>query len=455
MANIDAGDPPSYLTVLVSAFFNTSLSLDLVLSVAGILLLLLLSALISGAEAAFFSLSDSELETCRQRPQRAYQYILSLLQQPRRLLTTLLVMDNLINVGLVIIAMNLAIRVYGSNYLNFITVISLALLLTIAVAFFGEVLPKIRATHNRLAAARRMAWLVYLADILLKPVTSLLLSISNFIEHNVRNKPSSLVLNDLQNAIDASITDETTVEEKEILKGIVNFSTITVKQIMRSRVDVVAFDHDLSFPELIALINQEGYSRVPVYADTIDKIEGILYIKDLLPHLDAAPEFAWQQLIRPPYFVPESKKIDDLLREFQEMHVHMAIVVDEYGGTSGLLTFEDIIEEIVGEINDEFDEEEPLEYEQLDENTYIFEAHTSLSEFCKVTGMPAEVLEAVRKNNESVGGLMLELFSKIPQEGEEAVLDSYRFKIEAADSTKVKRVKVYVGDANENTSNVA
>ena len=449
MANIDAGDPPSYFPVLISAF-NFSLSLDLALSVVSILLLLLLSALVSGAEAAFFSLSDPDLETCRQRPQRSYRYIIKLLQKPRRLLTTLLVMDNLINVGLVIIAMNLATRLLGTDYLSFITVVSLALSLTIAVAFFGEVLPKIRATHNRLASARRMAWLVYLADTILTPITSLLLTISNFIERNVRNKPSSVILNDLQNAIDASVNAETTVEEKEILKGIVTFSSITVKQIMRTRVDITAFNQNLSLPELLNFINQEGYSRIPVYAGTIDKIEGILYIKDLLPHLDAAPDFAWQTLIRPPYFVPESKMIDDLLREFQEMHVHMAIVVDEYGGTAGLLTFEDIIEEIVGEINDEFDEEEPIEYEQLDQNTYIFEAQTSLNEFCKVTGMPAEVLEPVRKNNESVGGLMLELFAKIPQDGEEVMLDSYRFKIDAADSTKVKRVKVYVGDPNEN-----
>ena len=453
MANIDAGDPPSYFSVLISAV-NSSLSLDLALSVASIMLLLLLSALVSGAEAAFFSLSDTELATCRQRPQRSYQYIITLLQKPRRLLTTLLVMDNLINVGLVIIAMNLATRLLGTNYLSFITVVSLALFLTIAVAFFGEVLPKIRATHNRLASARRMAWFVYVADKILTPITSLLLTISNFIERNVRNKPSSVILNDLQNAIDASVTDETTVEEKEILKGIVTFSSITVKQIMRSRVDITAFNQELSLPELLSFINQEGYSRIPVYTGTIDKITGILYIKDLLPHLEATPDFAWQTLIRPPYFVPESKMINDLLREFQEMHVHMAIVVDEYGGTAGLLTFEDIIEEIVGEINDEFDEEEPIEYEQLDQNTYIFEAQTSLNEFCKVTGMPAEVLESVRKNNESVGGLMLELFAKIPQDGEEVMLDSYRFTIDAADSTKVKRVKVYVGDANE-TTNVA
>jgi CBS domain containing-hemolysin-like protein len=221
---------------------------------------------------------------------------------------------------------------------------------------------------------------------------------------------------------------------------------------MRSRVDVIAFSRDTGFGDLLGLINREGYSRIPVYADTIDQIEGILYIKDLLPYLDAGPEFNWQELLRPPYFVPEGKKIDDLLREFQDMHVHMAIVVDEYGGTAGLLTFEDIIEEIVGEINDEFDEEESQEYAQVDENTYIFEGQTSLHELTRVTGIPSEVLDQVRKSNESVGGLMLELFAKIPQDGEEIELDRYRFVIEAADSKRVKRVKVYVDDQYESSA---
>ena len=221
---------------------------------------------------------------------------------------------------------------------------------------------------------------------------------------------------------------------------------------MRSRVDVIAFSRETGFTELLRLINQEGYSRIPVYGETIDQIEGILYIKDLLPHLDASPDFHWQQLLRPPYFVPEGKKIDDLLREFQERHVHMAIVVDEYGGTAGLLTFEDIIEEIVGEINDEFDEEEREEYAQLDENTYIFEGQTPLHEFARVTGMPTEILDQVRKSNESVGGLMLEMFEKIPQEGEEIELDPCRFVIEAADNKRVKRVKVYVDDQYEDTA---
>ena len=442
MENTDAGDPPSYFTYLVSALFST-FSLEYALAATGIIVLLLLSALVSGAEAAFFSLSDAELATCRQHPKQPYKRILQLLEHPRRLLTTMLVIDNIINVALVIIIINLAIQLYGHN-LGFPVVLTISVALTIAISFFGEVLPKIRATQNRLTTACRMAGFLHWCDILLSPISGLLLGLSNLIERNVRAKPNSVRLDELQNAIDASLTTENR-EEKEILKGIVNFGSTTVKQVMHSRVDVIAFDITTSFTDLLPLINQWGYSRVPVYAETVDKIEGILYIKDLLQHLDAGPEFAWQGLLRPPYFVPESKKIDDLLREFQEMHVHMAIVVDEYGGTAGLLTFEDIVEEIVGEIKDEFDEEEEVEYTQLDENTFIFEGQTSLNEFCKVTGIEPEVMESVRKNNESVGGLMLELFSKIPQEGEEIELDTCKFIIEAADNKRVKQVKVYVG----------
>ncbi|MDB5260829.1 MAG: gliding motility-associated protein GldE [Adhaeribacter sp.] len=354
MENINGGEPPGNYIYLVSALFS-SFSLDYALEAVGIILLLLLSALVSGAETAFFSLSEAELATCRQHPQRSYQRILLLLQHPRRLLTSMLVIDNIINVALVMIILNLTLQLSGPH-LSFPLVLTIAVGLTIIISFFGEVLPKIRATQNRLTTASRMAGFLHLADKILAPISVLLLGISAMIERNVRAKSGSVQLDELQNAIDATLTTENQ-EEKEILKGIVNFSTTTVKQVMRSRVDVIAFEITTSFTDLLPLINQWGYSRVPVYADTVDKIEGILYIKDLLQHLDAGPDFSWQGMLRPPYFVPESKKIDDLLREFQEMHVHMAIVVDEYGGTAGLLTFEDIVEEIVGEINDEFDEE--------------------------------------------------------------------------------------------------
>lgn len=449
MENIDAGDPPSYYAYLVAALLSPD-SLVLLFSVAGITLLLLLSALVSGAEAAFFALSPSELEACRQQPRRSFQQIVSLLQNPRRLLTTLLVMDNLINIGLVIIAMNLVNHLYATESLSFLSILGLSLGLTIAIAFFGDVLPKIKGRHNGLRTARRMAGVVQAASVVFAPLIAFLLSLSHLLERQARNKPGSAALTELQSAIDASMREESNSGAKEILKGIINFSSTTAKQIMRSRVDVIAFSRHTPYPELLRLINQEGYSRIPVYSETIDQIEGILYIKDLLPYLDAGPDFNWQQLLRLPYFVPEGKKIDDLLREFQERHVHMAIVVDEYGGTAGLLTFEDIIEEIVGEINDEFDEEEAVEYAQVDENTYIFEGQTSLHEFARVTGMPTEILDQVRKSNESVGGLMLELFEKIPQDGEEIELDRCRFVIEAADNKRVKRVKVYVDVQNEN-----
>jgi putative hemolysin len=446
---IDAGDPPGFFFNLFAAV-SAPFPLELALAMGGIIFLLLLSALVSGAEAAFFSLSPAELEACRHQPKRAYQQITALLQHPRRLLTTLLVFDSLINIGLVIIAMNLTQHFYGNDSLDFVTILALSLGLTIAIAFFGDVLPKIRARQNSLKTARRMAGVVQAAGILFYPLVALLLGLSHLIERRMRNKPGSAALAELQSAIDASITEESSPGEKEILKGIINFSSTTAKQIMRSRVDISAISLETGFPELLRFINQEGYSRIPAYGDTIDQIEGILYIKDLLPYLDAAPDFNWQQLLRPPYFVPEGKKIDDLLREFQDRHVHMAIVVDEYGGTAGLLTFEDIIEEIVGEINDEFDEEKREEYAQVDENTYIFEGQTSLHELSRVTGIPTEILDQVRKSNESVGGLMLELFEKIPQDGEEIDLDRYRFVIEAADHKRVKRVKVYVDDQFEN-----
>ena len=447
---MDAGDPPSYLLNQVSALF-TYLSLEVAISALGIIILLLLSALVSGAEAAFFSLSEAELEICRQEPRASHTKMLQLLQNPRRLLTTLLVIDNFINIGLIMITLNAIIRIAGTNDLSFSTILVTALALTIAIGFFGEVLPKIRASQNRLHAARRMAGLVQAASFLVAPISGFLLALSNLIEKNVRNKPGSIIIDELQNAIDATISEENSPEEKEILKGVVTFGSISVKQVMRTRVDISAFSAELPFPDLLTFIKQERYSRVPVYKGTIDQIEGILYIKDLLPHLDAGPDFAWQQFLKPPYFVPESKKIDDLLREFQEMRVHMAVVVDEYGGTSGLLTFEDIIEEIVGEINDEFDEAEESGFLQLDENTYVFEGQTPLNDFCRTTGIAPDILEPHRKNSESVAGLLLEVFSRIPQEGEEIELDSCRFVIEEADIKRVKRVKVYVGHPDENS----
>ncbi|RNI32615.1 CBS domain-containing protein [Rufibacter immobilis] len=247
---------------------------------------------------------------------------------------------------------------------------------------------------------------------------------------------------DLALSLDQAPAAPASPQEKGLLKAIVNFSSITVKQIMRSRVDVIAFHRRTPFPALLKQVHQWGYSRIPVYTHGLDKIDGILYVKDLLPYLNAPADFVWQNLIRTPYFVPETQKIDELLREFQERRVHMAIVVNEYGDTTGLLTLEDVIEEIVGEIHDELDEEEDHYYTQIDEHTFLFEGRTSLHDFCKIVDPPADLLAPIRAEVESVAGLMLRLFSRIPHTGEETQLGPYLFRIEAADSKKIKKIRV-------------
>ncbi|WP_246343669.1 gliding motility-associated protein GldE [Adhaeribacter radiodurans] len=458
MENIDSGGDPeskSFIVLSLLLILPDFSGLLPYLTFICIIFLLTASALVSGAEVAFFSLSENDLILCRQSPKRSIHLIPVLLENPRRLLTTLLVLDTIINLSIVIISLHLFWEVVALPTINMGMLLGFTLLFTLAIAFFGEVLPKVYANQKNLITAQRMTGVVNTAQNLLSPLVSLLLYITQAIENRYRHRPTTQIIEELQQAIEEASTPETTHEEKEILKGIVNFGSLTVKQVMRSRMDIAAFDITQKLAEIIPLINQYEYSRIPVYNGSIDQIEGILYVKDLLPHLDASPDFIWQTLIRPPYFVPEIKKVDDLLKDFQERHVHMAIVVDEYGGTSGLLTFEDVIEEIVGDIKDEFDEEDEIVYSQINENTYIFEGKTSLADFCRIIGSTTDIFEPVRGKNESIGGLMIELFSKIPQDGEDTEFDKFKFVIESADNKHVKRVKVYVGESKENISSVA
>ncbi|MDQ3289920.1 MAG: gliding motility-associated protein GldE [Bacteroidota bacterium] len=458
MENIDSGGDPeskSFIALSLLLYISDFSGLLPYLTFICIILLLTASALVSGAEVAFFSLTENDLVFCRQSPKRSVQLIPVLLENPRRLLTTLLVLDNIINLSIVITSLHLYWGIASLPALNTGMLLGFTILFTLVIAFFGEVLPKVYANQKNLTTAQRMAGVVNTAQNLLSPIISLLLYVSQAVENRYRNRPTTQIIEELQQAIEEASTPDTTHEEKEILKGIVNFGNLSVKQIMRSRMDIAAFEITQKLDEIIPLINQFEYSRIPVYNGNIDQIEGVLYVKDLLPHLDAGPDFPWQNLIRPPYFVPEIKKVDDLLKDFQERHVHMAIVVDEYGGTSGLLTFEDVIEEIVGDIKDEFDVEDEIVYSQIDENTYIFEGKTSLADFCRIIGSHTDVFEPVRGKNESIGGLMIELFSKIPQEGEDTEFDKFKFIIEEADNKHVKRVKVYVGESKENISTMA
>ncbi|MES2733321.1 MAG: gliding motility-associated protein GldE [Bacteroidota bacterium] len=319
-----------------------------------LILLLFLSAVISGAEVAFFGLTSEERNQYRDGNQ-IEQKIAALLDNPRRLLATMLIGNHLFNLSFIVLSIYLTWEIVGSYTIQGLLLVSILSATTFILVFFGELLPKVYAHQKGFPFAQYTVNFIALLVVVLQPASWLLTNLTKIIEERAQRRNYRISVEELNQALEATTGENTTIEEKEILKGIVNFGNISAKQIMRPRVDITAFDRKMNFHQLMDKINKFGYSRVPVYYETIDKIEGILYIKDLLPFIDRDEHFFWQELLKQSYFIPESKKIDDLLYDFQEKRVHMAIVVDEYGGTSGLITLEDIIEEIVGEINDEFD----------------------------------------------------------------------------------------------------
>lgn len=407
------------------------------------IVLLFLSGMVSGSEVAFFSLDANQISQFKHSKDPTESLIYNLIKNPRRLLANILILNNLINVTIVTLSTFLTWQMFGAEADEGAVVAILTLVVTIAIIFFGEVLPKVYANQNNLAFARRTSLMLSFAQFFLLPLTNLLMSFSHIIEKRIEKKGYTISVGELNQTLEITTNKEATEEEKDILKGIVNFGTLSVKQIMKSRLDITAFDIELDFHELMDKINKTGYSRIPIYKETIDKIEGILYIKDLLPFIDKDENFQWQKLLRQGYYVPESKKIDDLLKDFQEKRVHMAIVVDEYGGTSGLITMEDIIEEIVGEINDEFDEDE-IAYNKLDENTFVFEGKTTLNDFCKIIGEDPTIFENVKGESESLGGLILEINNKLPRAGDKIRYDRFLFTVVAVDNKRIKRIRVLI-----------
>ncbi|MBW7468319.1 gliding motility-associated protein GldE [Pontibacter aydingkolensis] len=411
---------------------------------------MLLSALVSGAEAAFFSLSEQELERCRTSPIPAERTIHRLLQNPRKLLNTLLVFNNGINVSIITLFAYVAWQLFATRTLPAATLAASALFATFFIVFFGELLPKVYVQTRQLAIARSTVPLIKYMQFVARPLSWIMSGISRYIDKHYMIRGYNHTIEELHQSLDMALTnEESSPEERKILRGVVNFGAITVRQIMRPRLDVIAFNSTTKFTELLPQIVQWGYSRVPVYTQSTDKIDGILYVKDLLPYLDQGDDFNWLKLLRPPFFVPENKRIADLYQDFKDKHVHMAIVVNEYGTTSGLLTLEDIIEEIVGEINDEFDDDDDIIYSQLDENTFIFDGKTSLHDFCKIAELPFDAFNEVKGENETVAGLMLALFSRIPRVGEEAQYGRFHFTVESADAKRVKRVKINVRNKRE------
>ena len=419
-----------------------------------LVLLLALSAVISGSEVAFFSLNRDDINKCKNADTLREKSIAKLLEKPRVLLATILIANNLVNVAFITLSTFMVWQIVGSNTTEGLILVVLTTVASAAIVFFGEVAPKVYANHNNLGFAKLAVGLLKVFVVLFRPLSHVLLSISNVIESRVKRRGYNLSVDDLNTALEITTNEETTEEEKGILKGIVNFGTLSVKQVMRSRMDITALDIETDFHELMDKINKSGFSRIPVYSETIDKIEGILYIKDLLAHIEMEEDFQWQTLLRPGFFVPENKKVDSLFRDFQEKRVHMAIVVDEYGGTSGLITMEDVIEEIVGEINDEFDSD-GVPFNKLDEHTFIFEGRTSLNDFCKIVGEEVSIFDEVKGESESLGGLLLELHSKLPRVGEKIPFDHFVFTVVSVDNKRIKRVRVYSNRSLLNPKNLA
>jgi len=423
-------------------------SIWLVYSVEGIILCLLLlcSALISGSEVAFFSLKPQQLAECRHSHLQSERDIALLVSDPRKLLATVLILNNLVNISIVTLSTYMVVEMIGKNSPQATLAMSvLTLIATFMIVFFGEVIPKVYSNQRALSFARLTATPILWLSKILNPIAFLLLQMSRLVESRIQKKGYNVSIEELHQALEITTTSEkTSNDQKEILKGIVNFSTITVRKIMQMRMDICAADAEWHFHELLAYVNEMGYSRMPVYRETIDKIEGILYVKDILPYLDEDKNFNWQQLIRREvFFVPENKRIDQLMKDFQARRVHMAIVVDEYGGTAGLITLEDIIEEIVGDINDEFDTRD-VSYKKLDDNTYFFEGKTLLIDFCRILDIDTDIFDEVKGESESLGGLLLELFARMPRVGEKKRFKNFIFTVMSVDKKRIKNVRVFI-----------
>ena len=419
----------------------TPSTLDLLLRALIFIFLLGCSALISGSETALFSLSSTEIE--EEAEKDSSSIIVQLLRRPQKLLATLLIANNLVNISIVLVFDPLGDFLFGSMN-EWVRAIFEVGILTFVILLCGEILPKIYANRNNLAFARRIAPIIKVLDLCLTPVSAIMTLFTSFINDKL-HKRSSISVGQLSQALELTSQEDTTREEHKILSGIVSFGNTDIRAVMHPRIDISAIDETMSYKEVLAFIQENGYSRVPVYQDNIDNITGIIYAKDLLPYLDQQ-EFDWRRIKRKAFFVPENKKLDDLLSEFQQKKIHLAIVVDEYGGTSGVITLEDVIEEIVGEISDEYDSEDTF-YTKLDENNFLFDGKTPLKDFYRVLAIEEEIqekFEKIRGDSETIAGFLLELIEAFPEKKQEIPFENYLFTIESIDKKRIKQLKVTI-----------
>ena len=435
-------EDPQQLTLLLQNLTNNSVELNMLLACLAMLSLLFCSAMISGSEVAYFSLDASKW--FREKDKASVEKIKNLLQKPNHLLATILISNNFINVAIIILSTYMTDSLLDYTQHPIVSFVIQVVVVTFALLLFGEVIPKVYANQKTLNFAKRMSGPLSLLSAVFKPLSQLLVSSTSIIEKRFNAKGYQISVDDLSSALDLTGKNDTKEEEKKILRSIVEFGNIQVKEIMKSRVDVSALEQNTSFEVVKKLVISSGYSRIPVYRENFDTVIGILYIKDLLPFLNHT-DFEWSKLIRTPFFVPESKMIDDLMREFQDKKIHLAIVVDEYGGTSGIVTLEDVIEEIVGDINDEFDDD-GIQYSKLDSCNYIFEGKTSLNNVLKAVDGKIDFFDPIKGESETLAGLILEMKGNIPENGEILNYKQYSFTVESVDKTRVKRIKVTINE---------
>lgn len=413
---------------------------NLLLGSIGIVFLLFCSAMVSAAEVALFSLTQHDINTLAEQDSAKANLISKLLQRPKKLLATILVANNFSHIGVVIIFSfvgNSIFEVIASPLLKFIVEV---LLVTFLILLFGEVLPKIYASRNNIKFSKTVAHPMAFLDKLLSPISLPMRSVSVFLHEKLGKQKTNISVDQLSQALELTSTDDTSSEEQKILEGIVSFGNTDTKQVMSPRIDIFALEIEETFAEIYVKIVDKGYSRIPVYRESIDHIEGILFVKDLIPHINKK-DFDWNQLMREPFFVPENKKLDDLLKEFQSKKSHLAIVVDEYGGTSGLVSLEDVIEEIVGDISDEFDDEN-LNYSQIDDKNFLFEGKINLKDFYRIVDVDAEMFEGNKGEAETLAGFILEILGNFPKKGQKIYFSNVRFTIEVVDKKRIKQLKV-------------
>jgi putative hemolysin len=421
------------------------INLNVIMALIAIIILLGLSALVSGAEAAFFSLSPAEVNSIQNSRSKTNLVISHLLDMPEKLLATILVANSFVNVGVIITSAYVTNSLFDFSHAPILGFIIQVVVITLVIVFFGEILPKIYAIRYSQKVVRFMAVPLDVFEKVCRPVNFLLINTSTVIQRKFSRQGKNISMDDLSNALD--LTEHGITEEKKILEGIVKFGNIDVREIMTPRVAVLGINIQTRFKKLIAHVIDSGYSRIPVYNHDLDNIKGILYIKDLLPFLGKADSFNWQSLMRPPYYVPETKKINDLMKEFQTSKIHMAVVIDEYGGTSGIITLEDILEEIVGDISDESDNDQVF-HVRIDENNFIFEGKILLNDFFKVLNIDEQTFDDVKGEAETLAGLILELKGDLPRINEAIPCKGFLFTIKSVDQRRIGQIHVTLTHTN-------